>query len=460
MLTEARNQKLINRINKLIENSVISDDISYTLQEKNGIYQCVISYQKNEKWELFWTSTSITTERGNLRAAKKICEEIVEIFKNTINSYNTNKTVSNIIDFQSLMELNTTNINPNKETKADWDFYKLMEYWLEKVIKNSVQPDTYYNYRLIITGRLKKYFTSSKHKKAVKELTSDDLDDFYDYLRDECDIKNATIDHYNDNISSAFKFLLKKKLVRYNPTDYIKPIVVEQLEVPTYQKADIDKLFEALKGETIELPIKFGCYYGLRRSEIIGLRKEAFDFENNTFIINHVAITNYGKDTKEKVYFVDRTKSKKGCRTFPIIPELKTAVLERIEQIETNKKLFGNTYNYKYDDYLFVHDNGDIINPNYVTKRFKKIIDRNKLKKITPHGLRHSIATLLHIAGVDIRDLQDWLGHESITSTNRYARSDYKKQVSTSKVVLEIFNKEDNRKRFKIKRKKNIYATS
>ena len=170
----------------------------------------------------------------------------------------------------------------------------------------------------MILKQLKNYLKSSKRtvKKAVKELTSDDLDDFYDYLRDECDIKNATIDHYNDNISSAFKFLLKKKLVRYNPTDYIKPIVVEQLEVPTYQKADIDKLFDALKGETVELPIKFGCQYGLRRSEIIGLRKEAFDFENNTFIINHVAITNYGKDTKEKVYFVDRTKSKKDEEPF------------------------------------------------------------------------------------------------------------------------------------------------
>ena len=49
------------------------------------------------------------------------------------------------------------------------------------------------------------------------------------------------------------------------------------------------------------------------------------------------------------------------------------------------------------------------------------------MKKITPHGLRHSIATLLHLEGVDIRDLQDWLGHQNISSNNRYTRSDYKK---------------------------------
>ena len=439
MLSEARNQKLVNRINKLLEKSEISNNISYTLQEKKSIYQCVISYQQNNKWELFWTSTGISTDRGNLRSAKKACEEIVDIFQDTINNYNSSFKINNMLDLQSLMELNTTNMNPNKETKADWDFYRLMEYWLEKIIKNSVQYDTYKGYKGQVAGRLKDYFTDKKHKKLVKEITSDDLDDFYDYLRDECNLKNATVDHYNDNISSAFKYLIKKKLVRFNPTDYINPIVVEENEVPIYQKSDIEILFNTIKGEIIELPLKFGCYYGLRRSEIVGLRKEVFDFENNTFTINHVAITNYGKENKKKIYFVDRTKSKKGCRTFPLIPELREAVLKKIDEIEQNKKIFGNTYNYEFDDYLFVREDGNIINPNYITQKLSKIIKRNNLKKITPHGLRHTIATLLHIAGVDIRDLQDWLGHESITSTNRYARSDYKKQVSTSEVVLNIF---------------------
>ena len=58
-----------------------------------------------------------------------------------------------------------------------------------------------------------------------------------------------------------------------------------------------------------------------------------------------------------------------------------------------------------------MQDNGDIIQPNYFTKKFAKIIKKNNLRKITPHGLRHSIATLLHLNGTDIRDIQDWLGN-------------------------------------------------
>lgn len=114
--------------------------------------------------------------------------------------------------------------------------------------------------------------------------------------------------------------------------------------------------------------------------------------------------------------------------------------MQKLEKIEKNKKLLGQKYNYRYDGYLCVQDNGDIIQPNYFTKRFCKIIKRNNLRKITPHGLRHSIATLLHLNGVDIRNIQDWLGHENISSTNRYTRSDFRKQLATGQVVEKLLN--------------------
>ncbi|MBS6251768.1 MAG: site-specific integrase [Clostridium sp.] len=454
MLKEARNQKLITRINKLLQKYIISEDITYSLQEKDNIYQCVIKYQKDGVWDSLWASTGLKKERGNIRQAKKEAEEIANIFKETIKdnkSKNEEKEIS-ISNFQTLAELNTTNYNPQKTTKSDWDFYDYMEYWLYKIIKKSVEQDTFNGYGRNVTKRMKDYFTQKKNRRKVKELTADDLDDFYEYLREQ-GLKNSSIEHYNDNISGAFKVLLKKKLVRYNPTDMINPIVVEVVEVSTYTETEINELFDILKGDIIELPTLFGGYYGLRRSEIIGLRKEAFDFENNNFVINHVAIQNDGKKHQEKVYFKDKTKSKKGCRVLPLLPIIKENVLKKLEQIEENKKIFGNSYNYKYDGYICVQDNGDLIQPGFFTKRFAKIIKRNNLRKITPHGLRHSIATLLHLKGVDIRDLQDWLGHESVTSTNRYTRSDYKKQVATGGTVLQIFDKKDN---FNENNKKNI----
>ena len=466
MLKEASKQKIIKRIQKLIENSDISIDISYSLQEKDGIYQCVIKYKSNGKWKPFWTTTEITTTRGNQRLASKIAKEIADLFQNMVmENYNKKENQEmNIADMQKLVQLNTTNYDTNIKTKADWDFYEYMKYWLYHIAKSYVAKNTFKGYKRNVENYLKEYFSMEKHKKTVKEITADDLEEFYDFLRVEKDLKNATIDHYQDNISSAYKSLLRKKLVKYNPTDLVNPIKVETIEVSTYTKPEILKLFQALEGDTIELPSKFASYYGLRRSEILGLRIEAFDFEKNYFTINHVALEDDDKDAEEKIYFLDKTKSKKGYRTFPIFRGIREDILNKIDRIEKCKEFFGDSYNHKFDGYLFVHDNGNFIAPNYFTKRFNKIIERNDLKKITPHGLRHSIATLLHIEGVDIRDLQDWLGHQSVSSTNRYTRSDYQKQLETGKAVEKIFGNKEAIKKAIPKRvygqKKNIYVTT
>lgn len=465
MLKEASKQKIIKRIQKLIENNNISIDISYSVQEKESIYQCVIKYKVNEKWKTFWSTTGIPVIRGNQRLANKVAKEISELFQNMVieNEDKKENEEMNIADMQKLVQLNTTNYDPNIKTKADWDFYEYMHYWLYHIIKNSVAKNTFSGYRKNVENHLKEYFSMEKHKKTVKEIVADDLEEFYEFLRVEKNLKNASIDHYQDNISSAFKSLLRKKLVKYNPTDLVNPIKVETIEVATYTKSEILKLFEVLKGDPIELPSKFASYYGLRRSEILGLRTEVFDLEKDYFIINQVALEDDNRGTDKRIYFLDKTKSKKGYRTLPLFPEIKEEILKKLDRIQKCKEIYGNSYNYKYDGYLFVHDNGDFIAPNYFTKRFNKIIKRNDLKKITPHGLRHTIATLLHMEGVDIRDLQDWLGHQSVSSTNRYTRSDYQKQLETGKAIEKIFGNQEKIKKvtpIKINRQKNnIYTT-
>ena len=88
---EARNQRLVKRINKLLKNYEISNDISYSIQEKGTVYQCVISYLVNNKWSYFWVSTGVKIERGNLRLGKKTAEEIFEVFKKTVKDFNDKK---------------------------------------------------------------------------------------------------------------------------------------------------------------------------------------------------------------------------------------------------------------------------------------------------------------------------------------------------------------------------------
>ena len=455
MLSEASKQKILKRIKKLTEDKKISLDTSFSVQPKDGIFQCVIKYhfEESKKWELFWATTGVRDAGGNnreatkqRRLANKEAKLIADLFQMEITRiYEDRKKLATAVTFeemQRLSRLNTTNFDPTVETKADWDFYRFMEYWVNYIIVGNVEFNTYKGYRRNVKVYMKEYFTKKEHKKTVKEITAEDLEDFYNFLRKEKNLANASIVHYNNNISSAFQWLLKKKYVRYNPREQVTPIKVDEIEVPTYNKSEVDELLNALQGDPIELPALFACFYGLRRSEILGLRIEVFDFEKNYFTINHVVLQDDDKDAEQKIYFRDKTKSKKGYRTLPLFKEIKAAVQEKMKRIEHCKEFFGNSYNHDYDGYLFVHDNGNLILPNYFTKRFGKLIKRYDLKKITPHGLRHTNATLLHMEGVDIRDLQDWLGHQSISSTNRYTRSDYQKQLNTARAVKKIFDKE------------------
>lgn len=64
----------------------------------------------------------------------------------------------------------------------------------------------------------------------------------------------------------------------------------------------------------------------------------------------------------------------------------------------------------------------------------------------------------MHLEGVDIRDIQDWLGHENISSTNIYTRGDYQKQVQTGKIVMQLFGSNEKiKKQVKYEQKKNIH---
>ena len=87
---------------------------------------------------------------------------------------------------------------------------------------------------------------------------------------------------------------------------------------------------------------------------------------------------------------------------------------EKDKQAET----FGNQWH--EHDWLFTQDNGEIMNPQTPTKQFSKFLEKNHLKHRKLHSLRHTSATLLLYGGVNIKQVQERLGHGDITTTNKY----------------------------------------
>ena len=158
--------------------------------------------------------------------------------------------------------------------------------------------------------------------------------------------------------------------------------------------------------------------YGLRRSELMGLRWCDIDFENDLLTIQHTVVVN-GDLVVEK----DSTKTKSSNRVYPLLSDVKK-ILEKIKKDQQeNRALFGNCY--EDSDYVFVKEDGSKLHPSYPTQSLQKTIKKYDLPPIRWHDLRHSCASMLILKGWGMKDISDWLGHSGIAITmNLYTHLD------------------------------------
>ena len=89
---------------------------------------------------------------------------------------------------------------------------------------------------------------------------------------------------------------------------------------------------------------------------------------------------------------------------------------------------------------------GTLISPHYLTSSFPKLLEKNNLRHIRFHDLRHSCASLLLANGVPLKHIQEWLGHSDFTTTaNIYAHLDYKSKITSANVMDNILTLPDTR---------------
>ena len=112
-------------------------------------------------------------------------------------------------------------------------------------------------------------------------------------------------------------------------------------------------------------------------------------------------------------------------------------------QKEINRKIYGEEY--FQSDYIFTWEDGHLYTPDYLTKSFKKIVRRNPSldDSLTLHSLRASCVSILIHEGIDIKDVQEWVGHKDIQTTlNIYARINEKEKQKVNQKMLECVFKD------------------
>jgi integrase len=222
------------------------------------------------------------------------------------------------------------------------------------------------------------------------------------------------------------------ELIDRNPADRVERPKAKKYVADYYKGEELAHFLDVTKDHKYGLIYQLTAFYGFRRSEVLGLKWSAIDFENNMITVKHT-VTEAKVNGKQTLCFSDTTKTKSSNRTLPITEEIKQKLLDLRKRTEENKKLCGNSYNHKYDEYLFVNPMGDFITPTELSSTFGKVLEENGLRKIRFHDLRHSCASLLLASGVQLKQIQEWLGHSDISTTaNIYSHLDYSSKVASA----------------------------
>lgn len=133
----------------------------------------------------------------------------------------------------------------------------------------------------------------------------------------------------------------------------------------------------------------------------------------------------------------DTAKTQSSMRTLPLVPVFREKLLELQAKQREYQKLCGNGYCADYLDYVYVNEIGKRISPETLTARFPEFLERNGLRRIRLHDLRHSCASLLLANGVPMKLIQDWLGHSDFATTaNIYTHLDYGSKLVSAEAMM------------------------
>ena len=387
--------------------------VTGSIYERKGIYYAIVSYYIDGRRKQKSVSTGLPV-KGNKRRA-------LEFLENLKRTYETKESMENMDGSRLLM--------------TDY-----MDEWL-KIVKPLVERATYKSYDNMVSARIRPHF--EKLNLLLTEVEPKHIKMLYDEILEQGYTTNTVI-HYHAVLHQALAYAVKNDYILSNPADRVKRPKKNKHISSFYTKEEILTLLDIAKDDPIYIPIVLSAYYGFRRSETLGMRWSAIDFENKTITVNH-KVTELTENGKTIVYAEDKLKTKSSYRTLPLIPVVEEKLLEHKAKLERNQKLFGNSYCKEYMDYVCVDEMGKLFRPNFVSDHFGWLLKKYGLKKLTFKELRHSCASMLVAEGIPMKSIQEWLGHSNFSTTaDIYSHIDYHaKQQSAAAIGNALQSKKD-----------------
>lgn len=238
---------------------------------------------------------------------------------------------------------------------------------------------------------------------AINRVATDSIKEYLHYLQATRSYKSTTLSRVIASIRVLFEYAVMQGMVETSPAAYIhNPKLPKKLPIYLID-SELKKLLSAPDPGNV-----MGCrdfailvtlgFTGMRRQELVGMDLNSIDLERRTIKV-------MGKGSKER-----------------LIP-MNDFVFNAINQYLEVRPVTGD------GEAVFLNRQGGRLTGRSIVNIVRKYVQKAGIakEKISPHKLRHTFATLLHMNDVDILEIKSLLGHSSITSTQIYTHTNSNK---------------------------------
>lgn len=310
----------------------------------------------------------------------------------------------------------------------DPTFEELASLWLENY-KTTVKPSTFENVKSKVEKMTEEHFKELKLKKITVA--------YCQKIVIELSKSYVLYNHYLSVINRIFKYAVLMDVLSSNPFDkVIKPKSRQTQRKGNFlTKEELKEFLKIAQNTTLSyfFPlVRLMSYTGLRQGEALALKWSDIDFENKKITVNKTAVRIKEKQT------LQTPKTKNSKRIISIDPA--TLSILKSWKKDQIKIFFKNGKHFEGDEnFIFTNQRAEWVHIHNFIRYFKRFIADHKLKPITPHGLRHTHASLLFSAGVEPKNISDRLGHSTVQITlDLYTHITEEQRTDTVEKLLEF----------------------
>jgi len=299
-----------------------------------------------------------------------------------------------------------TYTEPSKLSLSAW-----LDIWVSEYLEG-VKPRTADSYKSTCNNHLKPKLGAMK----LDNLQSHTIQEFYNRLyRGDGDaplLSAKTLKNIHGVLHRALSQAVNIGYLRQNPADACNLPKVQKKEIRPLEEAEITTFLEAVQGHRYAIVYMVTLFTGMRQGEVLGLTWDNIDLDGGVITINKQLQRERGGAGE---YHFVAPKNGKGRQITPPATALKLLRAQRAKQNEWRLQAgqaWANDTNLVFTDEL-----GHNLSPQTVYLHFKKVAGAIGLPEARFHDLRHTYAVAALQSGIDVKTVQENLGHHTAAFT-------------------------------------------